>query len=89
MGASFSLYPRVALGYGSESYEFTAFPIPVKFTDTYFYGSLYAPVLAHVATHVFVGFGPSIEHEFTRTFDPGGDNRSTSIGAGLVVGGWL
>lgn len=51
---------------------------------------LYAPLLVHVATHAFVGFGPYLSHGLSRSVDRSpGNNTATRVGAALLVGGWL
>jgi hypothetical protein len=56
------------------------------------YVSLYAPILLHVAPHLFVGFGPTFSHSFAHSIANGAASsasaESTSIGAGLTVGGY-
>ena len=50
----------------------------------------YAPLMIHPASHVFIGFGPTFSHDLVRAADRvGPDNLATTIGAGLLVGGWL
>ena len=62
--------------------------------ETYVWVSLYAPVLVHLAPHFYVGFGPSLSQDLSRaiTYPQSPismQNRSTSVGAGLTVGGVL
>jgi opacity protein-like surface antigen len=45
--------------------------------------NLFAPVMLHPATHFFAGFGPFLD------VDMSGDNRSTTWGFRLTLGGWL
>ncbi len=62
-------------------------------TQSYVWVALYAPLLVHPASHVFVGFGPTLSRNLTRTVTfPGGQtlqNPSSSVGAGFLVGAWL
>jgi hypothetical protein len=53
--------------------------------------ALYAPILLHFASHAFAGFGPSVARSVVnhREGSTGEDNLGTTIGAHLVVGGWL
>ncbi|MBX3191480.1 MAG: hypothetical protein KF819_31080 [Labilithrix sp.] len=52
--------------------------------------SLSLPLVVHVAPHLFVGWGPGVSHELSRAYDTGpNDIRRTSVGAGVLVGGWL
>jgi hypothetical protein len=90
IGVLFSWYPRVTLALGAVSYDEMSGASENKSDESYVSVSLYAPVLVHPATHIFAGFGPAVGHDLTR---PHGmaeiQNRSTSLGADLVVGGWL
>jgi hypothetical protein len=51
--------------------------------------SLDLPVLFHVAPHFFIGFGPSLYHDFSRTESRSGIGAErTVLRAGLLVGGF-
>jgi hypothetical protein len=54
---------------------------------------LRVPLLVHVAPHLFVGFGPTLEYDFQRNVTdgdlPARDNPRTTVGLALTVGGWL
>jgi hypothetical protein len=51
---------------------------------------VHAPLLVHPTPHFFVGFGPSLYHDFARAQGvPGVGAESTTLGAGLTVGGWF
>ncbi|CAN5924201.1 hypothetical protein BH11MYX4_BH11MYX4_68310 [soil metagenome] len=51
---------------------------------------LYAPVLFHAASHLFVGFGPYVARDMKNTAEgTASDNFASSVGADLLVGGWL
>ncbi len=88
-----SLYPRVQLGFGRDAYNETDGVNQDTYTDSSFWFSGSVPLLVHAASHFFVGLGPNFAHDFSRTASfPNGasvQNRGTTIGAGLVVGGWL
>jgi len=45
--------------------------------------NLFAPIMFHPATHFFAGFGPFLDASLS------GDNKATSVGARLTLGGWL
>jgi len=45
--------------------------------------NLYAPIMMHPAVHFFVGFGPFLD------VDLSGDDRVTTYGLKLTIGGWL
>jgi hypothetical protein len=101
MGKSFSFWPRASLGGAtvmnqqSESKQGSA----VTEEDKPVFVGLYAPLLVHPSPHFFVGFGPSVYHDLSHsvvvydpnvsTTGPTSQNVSTTVGAGVVVGGWL
>jgi hypothetical protein len=95
MGNAVSLWPRASLTFGGETLteqqEASQNENDEKITTV----GLYAPILVHPAAHFFVGFGPSVAHDLSRSISAGGPssvsvpNPSNSAGAGLVVGGWL
>ncbi|CAN5748334.1 hypothetical protein BH11MYX4_BH11MYX4_42870 [soil metagenome] len=94
LGPSLSLYPRLLVTYARGTVESTtlrgAYSTRTTSSGAVFAASLYAPLLFHVATHAFVGFGPSLTQEISRSVDGGSGNPvGTRIGAALVVGGWL
>lgn len=51
--------------------------------------SIGVPVLLHVAPHLFVGFGPYASTDVSGSTDRGRDLRSSVIGAGGILGGWM
>ena len=44
---------------------------------------------AVIATHFFVGVGPSLNTDVMHTEERGPDVRRTSVGVGTMIGGWL
>jgi hypothetical protein len=65
-------------------------------TDDIVSVDLYVPLLVHPAPHVFIGFGPRASYELSDSLSfsneplaPSVQNRATTWGASLVVGGWL
>jgi hypothetical protein len=96
IGRVFSLFPRLSLSIGHERYDETSGSSENSTTDDVVAVGLYIPLLVHPAPHVFVGFGPSGNHELSHAVSypndplvPAVQNRETTWGAGLVVGGWL
>ena len=90
LGASVSIYPRLSLGYGVESFSYAFAGVVTAGHDEYGYVDLYLPLLVHPARHFFVGLGPEVSTDLSRTYTPGNvSDQSTSVGAGLIVGGWL
>jgi len=45
--------------------------------------NVFVPVMLHPAPHFFAGFGPFVDADLT------GDNKATTFGAKLTLGGWL
>jgi hypothetical protein len=45
--------------------------------------SIFAPIMVHPAPHFFAGLGPFLESDLS------GDNRATSWGIKLTMGGWV
>lgn len=88
LGERFSLWPRLGIAVarlitnddssGSNSYATAATM------------SLGVPVLWHVASHGFLGFGPYVKQDVVRSYDGGtSGNVGTELGASFLVGGWL
>ena len=80
-----SLYPRANIFFSHEATDRTSGLALSTVSDTVVALGIYAPLLVHVATHAFVGFGPYLAQDVSRT----GNNVATRVGAALVVGGWL
>lgn len=95
LGRSFSLYPRLLFSYVHVLDEASASPFTTvggaatSSSGDIFALTAYVPVLAHVAPHFFIGFGPSLYHELSRTFGTSSGDLATRVGASLEVGGWL
>jgi len=93
LGSALSLYPRGYFGFGGGSYNDTSGTSSNQASYTNGWVSLYVPLLVHPAPHVFVGFGPSATHQLLAQYSyPNGaqfSNLGTTVGAGLIVGGWL
>lgn len=45
--------------------------------------NLFAPVMFHPVQHFFVGFGPFLDTDLS------GDNKTTTFGGRLAIGGWF
>ncbi len=85
-----SFYPRASFAVARESYDERSVGARNGASATVLTLGLYAPLLLHVARHLFVGFGPSVTHDVLRSIDDRlGENLGTRVGAGLLVGGWL
>ncbi|HEY1816019.1 MAG TPA: hypothetical protein VGG74_26910 [Kofleriaceae bacterium] len=94
LGTYTSLWPTASMGFGLESYSESETTSSNDENETYVWVALYAPVLVHLAPHFYVGFGPSVSTDLSRSITyPGSSastqNRSTNVGAGFTVGGVL
>jgi hypothetical protein len=90
LGTSLSLYPRAGLSVAHRSYEAKTLGTTTDYAATGLTVALYMPLLVHFASHAFAGFGPTLRHDLTNTVEGGGaSNLGTTVGAALVVGGWL
>jgi hypothetical protein len=94
MGRWFSFYPRAYVGFGSySSSETTAAGIAENASTGEVWVALQAPLLVHPASHFFVGFGPSINHDLANQISYANgystSNRATRVSGGLLVGAWL
>ena len=85
-----SFYPRASFAVSRQSYDERSGSARNAASSTAFTLRLFVPLLLHITTHLFVGFGPTIDHDVLRSIDDRrGDNLATRVGAGLIVGGWL
>jgi hypothetical protein len=85
-----SFYPRGSLRFGSRTFETRAGQDGYEYTEGFATASLHAPLLVHPAPHAFVGFGPFVSYDLVRKVEGTSDGTpGTSVGASLVVGGWL
>jgi hypothetical protein len=99
MASWISWYPRFAMAFGMRNDEETSGEYQNSPSETVVSVTGFAPLLVHPAQHFFVGFGPSISHDLSHAVSyvdyaniNGGiqiQNQATTIGVGLVVGGWL
>jgi len=92
IGTHASFWPTLSVGIGEGSYVEDEGPNSDDYRDTFIWIALYAPVLVHVASHFFLGFGPSVSQDLSHseTFSNSSaspQNRLTSVSADLVVGG--
>jgi hypothetical protein len=85
-----SFYPRASLSLGVDAYDQKSGDTENKYTENVLSLGVYAPLLVHVAPHAFLGFGPSVAQDLERANQrTNSEDRSTSAGAGLIVGGWI
>jgi hypothetical protein len=100
LGASFSLYPRAIVGFEwvhtdeslVQGASLSTTGSPLGYPSTTQLGpwlAVYVPLVWHLASHAFVGLGPTLSHDFAPV--QGGPNvggEVTHVGASVVVGGW-
>lgn len=94
LGAHVSFWPTLSAGLGKSDATENEAANSNDQNELYVWLALNAPVLVHPASHFFIGFGPSLSQDVWHSVtypNVGGSsqNRATTIGAGLVVGGVL
>ena len=77
---TFSFWPRLGLGYfrGTSTFmgmDQSAYDIPLQ---------IFAPVLWHVAPHLFIGLGPTLTTDLAAT-----DSKQTFVGVQSTIGGYF
>lgn len=88
-GQSISVYPRASLSCGDERSQELSFAYMNFDAGTSLTIAASLPLLVHVASHYFLGFGPSVAHDLSRSFNQGGSHQGTTVGASFLTGGWL
>ena len=76
-----SLLPQLSLGYVHVS-DGTNSGYQIAF-------SVLAPVLLHIAPHLFIGVGPSFTYSFISKVEGNDAPKTTNFTLGAVIGGWL
>lgn len=90
LASSLSLYTRASLDVGRSWFSVKSSVRNVDTTSNTVTVGLYAPLLAHVAPHAFVGFGPYVARDLVnRPEDSQSNDLRTTVGAQLAIGGWL
>jgi opacity protein-like surface antigen len=94
LGAWASLNPRATATLTSRSAALRSAGRANAPDETAIAIGLYVPLLLHPAKHAFVGFGPTLSHDISHTFDYGAPFRAqqillSTVGASFTVGGWL
>lgn len=82
-----SFWPKLGLAYrfskiATEERQGNA-TVTTKFDNNAIALSLFAPIMLHPAPHFFAGFGPFLDTDLS------GDNRATTWGLRLSIGGWV
>ena len=90
LASSLSLYPRASIGAAHISESSSSGVRETEYVRNRVFVGLYLPLLVHVASHAFVGFGPSVTHDLMNRYKTADHtNNGTTIAASLTVGGWL
>ena len=95
IGDSFSINPQFTLGVSHQVIDETSGTSENKTADDIVSVNFFVPLLVHAARHLFAGFGPSLYQEvshnvtYPNPLAPTVQNRETTLGAGLVIGGWF
>lgn len=93
LGASVSLLPRAEVGISHNTNDIREEGQSEHYTEEEFWVGAGLPIVAHVATHFFVGAGPYVSRDVAReaNFSNGGSENvpGTKVGGRLLVGGWL
>lgn len=77
------IWPKLGFSYAHSNVSVTVAGAKSSTSNDAIALNLFAPVMMHPATHFFVGFGPFLD------VDLSGDDRVTSYGLKLTIGGWL
>jgi hypothetical protein len=78
-----SLWPKLGFSYAHNKNKVDAGPVSFSDTNDAIALNLFVPVMIHPAEHFFAGFGPFLDTDLS------GDNRATTWGFRLTLGGWL
>ncbi len=93
LGSLFSIYPRVAIAFGPGAVDASTPAATIESSNLDVAFSASVPLLLHPAEHFFLGLGPYVNHDLWRqvTLSTGSNSVSdaTTLGAALIVGGWL
>jgi opacity protein-like surface antigen len=90
MTAWLSFYPRAGVSGGVVTHDEKSGDGQNRYNENVISVGIYAPLLLHVAPHAFFGFGPALSRDLYRAIQHSNvENRTTSAGAGLIVGGWI
>ena len=88
LASSFSLWTRVGLD--ARTNEQSGAGTAPTFTEHPIGAVASSLLLAHLAPHFFVGFGPRVYVDIARSNDQSPiENKRLAYGASLIIGGWL
>jgi hypothetical protein len=84
----FSVWPKAGISVSSTSQSAdvvnpTGGTTSVDTSNTAVAVNLFVPVVFHPVEHFFIGFGPVLDADLS------GDNKSTTFGGRLTIGGWF
>lgn len=93
LGDSLSLLPRASVGFTATDNDLTEQGQEEKWWTTGLWVGAYVPLVAHVTSHFFIGFGPYLNRDVQATYSMQGHKDQnlpgTHVGASLLLGGWL
>lgn len=78
-----SIWPKGGFSYAYTSTSSDSGTGSTSSSNSAFALNLFAPVVFHPVPHFFAGFGPFLDTDLS------GDNRATTFGGKLTLGGWL
>jgi len=82
-----SVWPKLGFSYAYSKQKTTVGDGPAEISRTVDNNAiainLFAPIMLHPAPHFFAGFGPFLDTDLN------GDNRTTTWGFRLTLGGWI
>jgi hypothetical protein len=90
IAAHVSFWPELFVGVGKSSGGESENTSSNPNDEVYVWIGLSAPVLVHLASHFFVGLGPDVTQDLSRSYSYGTASvqyRETNVGVGSVVGG--
>lgn len=85
-----SFYPRGGFRFGTRVVDTRAGTEGYGYDEGLTTATLFAPLLVHPASHAFIGIGPYVAYDLVRQIKgTDASTPATSVGADLIVGGWL
>jgi hypothetical protein len=93
LSSHLSWYLRIGFVFGGQNWDEKSAGQANTYSTSLVAFHAFAPLLIHPAPHLFAGFGPAAYAELSNQYSYGPDrsqqNRQTTVGASLVVGGWI
>lgn len=89
----FSVYPRMTFSYSVAktvvSADIVSAATTIQTHEHIVAAAITVPAMFHLATHFFVGLGPSVSEDIVHTQEHGPQTRRVAYGASTLLGGWL